>query len=303
MRLLITLISIVLIADVVSACFNPTDYFAFEVLLNKPGVKYDLSPLLKAKNIVLKDDTIIYRSHYCRDVAVILKTLEKPLKGLSVRIQIPTKTVAISYNITTVESTTNRKIEIDEDLAKSLGYKVIKRDGAIFAEKDGIRISVIDNRLQAFIRNGDIEEVKSIAKLTDDEWRKARVEVKTIKDYDLKPYYDYLKDFDFKKAIKVELEWLRDNRIVKGLSYSDVQAISSIAKAGLAGHNSRVVWENGWKPYYETSNPLLLKSFDCGGFPIDELPSGELMLKSDYGLVMAVVIPIVVVLMLLLLKR
>jgi len=50
------------------------------------------------------------------------------------------------------------------------------------------------------------------------------------------------------------------NNVVTGLSLNDVEEVSKIAKPGLSGWNSRVVYYNGsWMPYYEIGNPMLLK--------------------------------------------
>ncbi|MEW5760622.1 MAG: winged helix-turn-helix transcriptional regulator [Candidatus Thermoplasmatota archaeon] len=181
----------------VSACFSPTDSFAFEVLLNKPEIKYDLSPFVNATHVTNQNGTIIYRSHYNKDVAVLLYEINK---NLSLRLQIPTK-------------------------------------------------SVVDNNQTT-----------------------------------LQPIDDSLKSFDFKNGTKKELEWLRENEVIFGLNDSDIGQISEIAKAGLAGHNSRVVWENEWKPYYKTNSPMLLRKQgeglaegidSCGELNMGSLPEGD----------------------------
>ncbi len=63
----------------VSGCFNPTDRYSVEVMLNKPGVTYDLS-LLEGSSGVLKlkispsgfGKALAYVSHGDKDVAVVL---------------------------------------------------------------------------------------------------------------------------------------------------------------------------------------------------------------------------------------
>jgi hypothetical protein len=80
------------------ACFSPTDSFAVEVLLNKSNLTYNLADL-KQKNtdeILIREDAIIYRSHYNPEIAVILEETEQSdlcPKCLSVRIQIPTEQI------------------------------------------------------------------------------------------------------------------------------------------------------------------------------------------------------------------
>ncbi len=76
-------------------CFSPTDDFATEIVLNKPGASYDLNIIENSANVSFDEGAFIYRCHFDMRVAVILRELgdEVPVKGLSVRIQIPTKTV------------------------------------------------------------------------------------------------------------------------------------------------------------------------------------------------------------------
>jgi len=45
------------------SCFNPTDLFATEVVLSKPGASYDLAPIKSADNVSFVEGAFIYRSH------------------------------------------------------------------------------------------------------------------------------------------------------------------------------------------------------------------------------------------------
>jgi hypothetical protein len=76
-------------------CFSPTDDFATETILNKPGASYDLNIIENSANVSFDEEAFIYRCHFDKRVAAILRELgdEVPVKGLSVRIQIPTRTV------------------------------------------------------------------------------------------------------------------------------------------------------------------------------------------------------------------
>lgn len=89
----IILIILLMFLPVASACYNPMDNLAVEVYLNKPGIHYNLTPLRSAENVLIKNNTIIYRSHYDGRVAVILREF----KGLYIRIQIPAKSFNSSY--------------------------------------------------------------------------------------------------------------------------------------------------------------------------------------------------------------
>lgn len=71
-----------------------------------------------------------------------------------------------------------------------------------------------------------------------------------------------IKNFDFNKAMKTELDWLRENEVLINLSDSDIEEISRRAVSGRAGLNSRVVYID-----YITSCDGGVQS--CGGSGID----------------------------------
>ncbi|MEM1690914.1 MAG: hypothetical protein QXG48_04540 [Thermofilaceae archaeon] len=65
---------------------------------------------------------------------------------------------------------------------------------------------------------------------------------------------------DVKAALKVELEWLVENRVVSGLEPADTALIAAAAKLGYAGWNQRLVWyEGGWTPYSQVPGATLVK--------------------------------------------
>ena len=49
-----TILGILILLNMASACVNPTDSFATEVLLNKPGVSYNLSAMIESDNVIVK---------------------------------------------------------------------------------------------------------------------------------------------------------------------------------------------------------------------------------------------------------
>ena len=50
----LTVLSILILANTASACYSPTDSFATEVLLNKPGVSYNLFGIIESDNVIVK---------------------------------------------------------------------------------------------------------------------------------------------------------------------------------------------------------------------------------------------------------
>ena len=292
-------------------CFSPTDFFATEVVLSKPAASYNLELIRSAANVSFEEGAFIYRSHSDKRVAAILEEVDESgpaeLRGLSVRIQIPTKTV-VETRISTMVRFELGNVAIgmiDEDFLRSLGYEVdlleksplpenedVARPAtSISLRKDNIYLSIIHQQVEgqdevefrADIQDSDTfsNELKAefkqiVASLGLDEGFLDEVDPEVVKTdlEDLVEAVDILRDdFDFRSAIKTELDWLRTNEIIKNIDEGDVVEISGISEAGHAGWNSRIVYENEkWLPYNETDNPMLFRGVDCGGFDLEKLP-------------------------------
>lgn len=89
--------------------------------------------------------------------------------------------------------------------------------------------------------------------------------------------------FNFKEALRVELEWLKENGIIN-IDDRDIQGIVKVAERGKAGYNSHIGWYDdkdgsfAWIPYDESKNPKLLK---CIREPMRyNLPNGTLILST-----------------------
>lgn len=66
-------------------------------------------------------------------------------------------------------------------------------------------------------------------------------------------------EFDSHAATKTELEWLKANAVIIGVTDQDISEISRAAKTSLAGWNSRIVYSDGnWLPYYESGGADLI---------------------------------------------
>ena len=82
--------------------------------------------------------------------------------------------------------------------------------------------------------------------------------MRVMKYVDLVPDVDE-DEFNFQPAMKAELEWLKANGVVMGLTEQDIDMISSASKPGLSGWNSRIAYSDGeWVPYYETDDAKLI---------------------------------------------
>lgn len=116
----LALILLLIFVPLANACYNPVDSLAVEVRLNRPGISYDLSPLLNAENVKMDNGTIIYRSHYDERVGVILREVNS---SLWIRIQIPAKSFESTYAYASFESPLLISNESFERI-KTLGWKV-----------------------------------------------------------------------------------------------------------------------------------------------------------------------------------
>ncbi|MCK4459922.1 MAG: hypothetical protein KAU52_09425, partial [Methanosarcinales archaeon] len=58
----LAILGILILSNTAFACVNPTDSFATEVLLNKPGVSYNLSGMIKSDNVIVKTKEVPVKS-------------------------------------------------------------------------------------------------------------------------------------------------------------------------------------------------------------------------------------------------
>ena len=283
-------------------CFNPMDPFATEVVLNKPDITYDLGFIKKADNVFIDNGTFTYRSRFDSRVAAILSEVSSEigngdvLKGLSVKLQIPVKRDVIPY-ITSNTLLKGASIKnVDVPFLKSLGYSVtflkVAKANIITLEKDKTIINVDDSPLAG---EGNVainvsvmdteslnDQIKSdlkaiITSLGLDERVFDELETNVIKSNNetLVESVDVKKDeFDFKSAIETELDWLRENRVITGITGDDITEISEKSKAGAAGWNSRIIYEEKWLLFSNYSNGVFINRENCGGFEPVILPDG-----------------------------
>ena len=367
----LAILTILILLNTASACYSPTDSFATEVLLNKPGVSYNLSGMIESDNVIVKTkevpiesekidgvptpqaiiipennstvitgtvsagepvetrtelDRIIYRSHYNPDVAVILSEDCIYTEGewddaryISVKIQIPTKDVHKSMPYVRIGLTEDvNAATLDIDASADLGWDAEISGGGRWTAEDGKRHTMNFYSL----RKGDIQiDVKPAGRMSLEETEvcitvnaakslseDAKCEitdvliaigffestdiiddtaiVSNIREWDdLESAIGIAADdFDFGAAMKTELEHLRDDGVIMGLTDGDVDKIASASVRGTAGFNSRIVYEDGeWITYRETGNPILMKLSDCGGFSVTELPGGTTPSTSVHG--------------------
>ncbi|MBE0516066.1 MAG: hypothetical protein IBX41_01570 [Methanophagales archaeon] len=270
----------------------------------------------------IETNAIIYRSHYNKDIAVALMEEEwEGQKYLNVKIQVPTKFVKSSYPEIKIDLDGLPPItqEVNQDYLESLGYQVEGKFQAGYLKsqviKENIDIAVwsisdieeegdgdeegekgksfagfsIRVRNQSTLTPELGEEFKNVLEaygLSPDFLNQAKIKTETREDVDLEPAIDIdLDTFDWGLALRTELEWLRNNKVICGLTDNDLHGIAKVADKGTAGWNSKIRYFKGeWvqgiteEMSEETGMYMVRAGIDCGGFPIgllpDEVPSG-----------------------------
>ncbi|ASJ05468.1 CGP-CTERM-anchored Cys-rich protein [Thermococcus barossii] len=124
------------VTPLVRACITPADSYAVEVVLNKPGISYDLSRFNAAHNVLSKNGAFIFRSHYDGRLYVIVWNESD---GLHVRVGIPIEWRTYSIS----RAAFNASLLVTKDAIERLkadGWKTL--DNATFA-RNGITIALV----------------------------------------------------------------------------------------------------------------------------------------------------------------
>ncbi|HJH26430.1 MAG TPA: hypothetical protein C5S37_06555, partial [Methanophagales archaeon] len=239
----------------------------------------------------LETTAIVYRSHYNKDIAVALTEEEwEGKKYLDVKIQVPTKFVYSPHSELRIKLGNLPPItkEVNQEYFKSLGYEV---KGGVqddylkgYLIKENIDIAVwsfslpnieeeeddekgekresfsgfsIQVRNQSTLTPELEEEFKNILEaygFNSDVLSQAEMTPRTIQDVDLEPAIDIdLDTFDWGQALRTELEWLQNNKVISGLTEmsgltengNDLDGIEKVANKGTAGWNSKIRYFNG----------------------------------------------------------
>ncbi|ASJ08130.1 hypothetical protein A3L11_02360 [Thermococcus siculi] len=123
------------ITPIVNACMSPADSYAVEVVLNKPGVAYDVGRLDQAQNVAFEDGTYLYRSHHDPRLYVMVWNASD---GPHVRVQIPVEWREESVSVASL----NVSIIVTNETLKKLrsdGWNVV--NNATF-ERNGVKIAL-----------------------------------------------------------------------------------------------------------------------------------------------------------------
>ena len=344
------------LTPLVRACVTPGDFYAVEVVLNKPGISQELWRLEIAHNVLVENGTFVFRSHYDGRLYVLVWNASD---GVHLRVGIPLKWV--EYDL--LRSSFNVSLMVTDDAIGNLTAYGWKTDDNTTFSRGGVTVALYPLQGGECTSDGDCatggcsgevcapreEAGKIVTSCVYRSWygclsltscgcvnglctwkpnpafekclrehgvdpskviRAGRVEVDvvavnntpdeaeaSVKDFlsafgvTCNPALIFVEDkarklaptvdpgkVNASEAVRAELEWMRESGIVN-LSESDVEEISTVARWGFAGHNSRIGWyetKNGtfsWIPYQESRDPKLVR---CASREIREyrLPSG-----------------------------
>jgi hypothetical protein len=302
-------------AAVAQSCYRPTGFFASEVLLNKPGVTYDLSQLEATGNVSVIRSSVLYRSHYEDRVGVILTPMELfQEKGLDLRLQLPTRTITETTQSLIIERNVTVKVLDLEPMGGqgtgwilNLDYRPDPLGGPPIQvanlTKGNLQVSIIPNANETFPDTYVGIEATNMTVLNDQN----RTEFSTI--FDLigfpQTFDTFIKDQEFKiltrtfknldndlettwgetewgDAMKTELQWLISNRVISGLSNDDVETLSTLSPYAWGEHNYKSRWyTDGWTlgVTEEMINANYTYEYqglpNCDGFDSSVLPSSS----------------------------
>ena len=294
-----------IIAD---ACFDPTDRGSIEVVLNKPGIEYNVSILNDLRDVVKLEGrygiAYAYRSHYNTSILVIISlqplTLRRDAdKYLAIRVESPIKEEKVCEETCSLEINLDKVVTIDENKAKSLGWYCESSSSSGYGR--GYLSKTIDStdvRIYIITDKGMGTKIDITMTIGNkNEFTRAVAEVRILLNEAFKPSIDVeenqfickersyqtmqpvFSEYDMKQALMTELKWLRDIGVINGLSDEELSRIIEAAKIGYAGWNSRLIYySNNWIPYADVVNLIegaaLLRSIGCSVY-VDEsmLPS------------------------------
>ncbi|HJH26256.1 MAG TPA: hypothetical protein C5S37_05640, partial [Methanophagales archaeon] len=297
---------------------NPYNPISVEVLLNKPGVNYDMSIFENAKNVErIGQSSFLYRSHDFEDLAVIVyKACGIGVPGeeehLSVRLQPEAQKVTeITACRTTFEILKRYEPHQNGENLSSVeelnipGWNISGCGGkGIEAEYKGRKVMVLSKKADPFVPistlsiwtkeklDSETEEnilnlLSSIFYLDESEVQKVKEELANMVEEEstrFEPAFKFT-DEEARTALKTELEWLSEKGIIGGLSEEDIRKISESVRLGYAGVNSRLIYADGNWISYRNSGYYLIRGVGPEDSPYDlegvQLPAEEVEIPGE----------------------
>ncbi len=263
------------------ACFDPSDRYSLEVVLNKPGIKYNLDILDRVPGVIADrvGKTYVWRSHVAPEDVIVVLSLQpvsfKPDAEEYVSIRIEGKTILVeeTVRIYTIKAEVSSKLDYKKivdrlersnwsiNIEENNGYAkaIIQKDINDIELTGNMMITYRGNKTTIYLSIKTADNVND--EIVLDELRKTLNNTVNTTTIDFKAntiVEDYVKPSPniteelLKKALKYELKWLTMIGVIKGLTSNDIDVIIKTVREGMAGWNSRLIYFKGeWKPYYE----------------------------------------------------
>ncbi len=263
------------------ACFDPSDRYSLEVVLNKPGVKYNLGVLDRVPGVIVDrvGKTYVWRSHVAPEDVIVVLTLQpvsfKPDAKEYVSIRIEGKTILVeeTIRIYTIKAEVSSKLDYKKIMGGlersnwSINIEENNRYAKAIIQKNINGTELTGNMMIAYRSNkttiylsmktpGNVSDeivLNELGKILNNTVNTTRIDFKAstiVEDY-VKPSPNITEEL-LKKALEYELKWLTMIGAIKGLTSNDIDAIIKTIREGMAGWNSRLIYFKGeWKPYYE----------------------------------------------------
>ncbi len=306
------------IASAETGCYTPTGWFASEFILNKPNVNFNLDKISENENVTVIRSSVIYSMHYNESAAVILTPIDLfQEKGLDIRLQLPTRNITKTTQFFVLETnvTDTKLIDLNMMGGRNMSWILDISYSQLVADQPPTQISnltkgnlkitfyphlnetlpglyiAVSAENVTSLSNENITEISNIfdgigfpttfrSLLPKFE---SHLEIK--KEYDLESTLGITADgFNWFEAMTMELEFLRNNRVVTGLSDQDIEDISTLAKDAVGEHNFRGRYYDGnWVQGIsdEMVEAGITQYFDmdpsCDVFPPTIIPSGKVM--------------------------
>ncbi len=315
-------------ASALTGCYRPTGWYASEFILNKPSLKFNLDPIGESENVTVIRESVIYRSHYNESLAVILTPFDLfEEKGLDIRLQMPTRniTTGTQFIVLETDDMETRLLDLNMMGGRGKGWVLDISYMQLLPEqpptqisnltKGNLKVTLVPHINETLpgiyiaisaenatgLSNENMTELSNIFDgigypisfnmLTREFESKITIE----EEHDLESTLGISPDdFDWFEAMKIELEWLRDNRVVTGLADEDIEDIATIAKDTVGEHNLRGRYYNdNWiqgiteEMLENEVTKLYTGEPTCDGFSEEILPSfnlQDLLLDKGYEL-------------------
>lgn len=296
-------LGIFLTLNFAGACINSNDNYAAEVILPNQIADYNLAFINNAGNVQIVNNQYVFQSEFSNNISAILKEVDK---GISVRIQMPTKLADRKLPYFRIDSIISGK-DVDESAVindwqiQCSGENCVYKQGnltvtinLLSSKKYEVKVETSQNfencqncddtciydsgrsfcvynsltaSLEFLLRR--LELINSF----DDLLINKKVDSGISQFQDIVPISQ--ENVNWPEALRQELYWLKSSNIIS-IKNSDIEAISKLANGGQAG-NKKIVWNRDSWVYYDSTNSSVMQQ-ECNTFSL--VPTGAVTFEQ-----------------------